>query len=130
MSELLVLSLNHRTAPVEIRENLSFSKDSLMETCQKILKLPYVEEVLILSTCNRTELIVSLSDLEQEPRSLINFLAEEKKVSRVEIKQYLYSYPSLDAVYHVFRVACGLDSMILGETQITGQLKESYELAF
>lgn len=130
MSEFFVLGLNHRTAPVEIRENLSFSRDSLMEACQKLLKFPYIEEVLILSTCNRTELIVSLSDLEQGRRTLINFLAEEKKASSAEIKQYLYSYPSLDAVYHVFRVACGLDSMILGETQITGQLKESYELAF
>ena len=130
MSELLVLGLNHRTAPVEIREMVSFSKESLIEACQKLLKLPYIEEALILSTCNRTELIVSLADLEQGRRVLINFLAEEKKISRAEFKDYLYSYPSLDAVYHIFRVACGLDSMVLGEHQITGQLKEAYEFAF
>ena len=130
MSELLVLGLNHRTAPVEIREKVSFSKESLIEACQKLLKLPYVEEALILSTCNRTELIVFLTDLEQGRRVLINFLAEEKKISRAEFKDYLYSYPSLDAVYHIFRVACSLDSMVLGEHQITGQLKEAYKLAF
>ncbi len=130
MSELLVLGLNHRTAPVEIREKVSFSKESLIEASQKILKLPYVEEALILSTCNRTEFIVALNDLEQGRRVLINYLAEEKKISKAEFKDYLYAYPSLDGVYHVFRVACGLDSMVLGESQITGQLKESYEFAF
>lgn len=130
MSELLVLGLSHRTAPIEIRETLSFSKESLIKACQKILQFPYAEEVLILSTCNRTELIVSVSDLEKGRQILINFLAGEKNVSGAEIKRYLYSHSSLNAVYHVFRVACGLDSMVLGETQITGQLKESYELAF
>lgn len=130
MSELMVLGFNHRTAPVEIREKLAFSRDELIEACRKVLKLPYVEEALILSTCNRTELIVSLTDLEQGREILINFLAEEKQISRSEFENCLYSYPSLDAVFHVFRVICGLDSMVLGESQITGQLKEAYELSF
>ncbi|MFQ6069641.1 MAG: glutamyl-tRNA reductase [Candidatus Aminicenantales bacterium] len=130
MSELLVLGLNHRTAPVEIRERLAFSRDELVESCRKLLKLPYVEEALILSTCNRTELIVFLTDPEQGREILISFLAEEKQISRSEFEDCLYSYPSLDAVFHVFRVICGLDSMVLGEPQITGQLKEAYELSF
>lgn len=130
MSELLILGLNHRTAPVTIREKVSFSRESLIETCQKLLKLPYAEEALILSTCNRTELIVSVTDLEQGRRVLADFLAQEKNITRAELKDYLYFYPSLDAVSHVFRVACGLDSMILGESQITGQLKEAYKLSF
>ncbi len=127
--DLLVMGINHRTAPVEMREKISFAKSELSEFCRKLLKLPSVTEAVILSTCNRTEIIVGLTEIQKTKEMLLNFLTEEKKVNKEEIQPYFYFYSSLDAVDHIFRVVCGLDSMVLGETQITGQLKESYQTA-
>lgn len=126
---LLVMGLNHRTAPVEIREKISFSKSELEEACRKIALLPSITEAVVLSTCNRTEIIVGQTEIQKTKEMLLNFLIEQKKVKKEEIQPYFYFYSSLKAVDHIFRVVCGLDSMVLGETQITGQLKESYQVA-
>jgi glutamyl-tRNA reductase len=120
---LLVVGLNHRTAPVEVRERIVFDASRLPQALAALSALPGVEEAAIVSTCNRTELYCAVTD---GSAALADWLAVQSGVSLADC---LYRIGGEEAVRHVFAVAAGLDSMILGEPQILGQLKDAYRAA-
>ena len=122
----LVTGLNHTTAPVELRERLAIAKEALPETTRALLGEPGVKEAMILSTCNRVELLVSHNGLEPQ---LPGFLAEHFRLDRSLLEPHLYRYQDEEAVRHMFRVASSLDSMVVGEAQILGQVKQSWNVA-
>jgi len=124
---LLTLGLNHNTAPLEIREKVVFAPDRITNSLQSLTNLSSVEEAAILSTCNRTEIYCDLA--QQRPEDLIAWLAEQHGLNHQDIKSYLYTHSDLNSIKHMSRVACGLDSMILGEPQILGQMKSAYQHA-
>lgn len=122
----LVTGLNHKTAPVELRERLAIGQDALGETTRALLARPGVQEAMILSTCNRVELLVAHNGLEPQ---LPEFLAEHFSLDRSMLEPHLYRYQDEEAVRHMFRVAASLDSMVVGEAQILGQVKQSWNVA-
>ncbi len=124
---LVALGINHRTAPVEIREKVAFGGEHIADALRDLAALPSVYEAAILSTCNRTEIYCALQDDGFEV--LTDWLAGFHRLDPARIHPHLYSFPNDDAVRHLLRVAGGLDSMILGEPQILGQMKEAYQLA-
>ncbi len=123
---LLVTGLNHRNAPVELREKVAISPDELPAALAALHAHPHVQEAVILSTCNRVELFVTYS--EQVP-DLMQFLATRFPVSEGELRAHLYQHRDTEAVRHLFRVASSLDSMVVGEPQILGQVKEAFAAA-
>lgn len=128
---ILLVGLNHKTAPVEIREKLSFTNASLHPlTLIKQSQLP-VREAFFLSTCNRVEFLFVLHNEKKEDflSKLEEFLSKISGLPFDSLHTYLYLYENREAVRHLFEVACGLDSMVLGEPQILGQLKEAYRKA-
>lgn len=126
---IIVVGVNYKSTPLEIRERLSFNIEEQKTALNKIVKVPSVGECVILSTCNRTEVYI-YSDNPHFDSSLIeNLLCEIKGLELYELKKYFYIYASAKAVKHLFKVACGLDSMVLGEDQILGQVKDAYELS-
>ena len=122
----LVIGINHRTAPVEIREKIVFAAPELPTALRELTRIAGVREAAILSTCNRTELYCYIDDGEAP---LVPWLLHWHKVDPHEIEGCVYQYKGQAAVQHAFAVASGLDSMILGEPQILGQLKEAYRAA-
>ncbi|MHB1418629.1 MAG: glutamyl-tRNA reductase [Bacillota bacterium] len=126
---ILVVGLNHRTAPVEIREKLAISRDDLPEALDSLRHKPHVEGCAILSTCNRTEIYAAVTDVDAGLDAVKKFLSQSCGLPSREFMDYLYNHTLYDAVRHLFRVASGLDSMILGETQILGQVREAYQCA-
>jgi len=124
---LLTLGLNHNTAPIEIREKLVFSPERLSHSLQSLTELTSVEEAAILSTCNRTEIYCDTAN--QQTDEIIAWLATQHQLHEDSIREYLYSHTEHDSIKHMSRVACGLDSMVLGEPQILGQMKTAYQHA-
>ena len=121
--KLTVIGLNHQTAPLAIREQLAFAAAALPEAVRD-LSVNAAAEAVILSTCNRTELYC-VGDAEM----IINWLADYQGVNADDIRPYLYTLGCSETIRHAFRVACGLDSMVLGEAQILGQMKEAVRIA-
>jgi glutamyl-tRNA reductase len=119
--QLYALGLNHHTAPLAIRERVAFGPGSLGRALHELTNGQAACEAAILSTCNRTELYFT----GQEPRYAADWLARFHSLPLGDISPYLYSHPEREAVRHVFRVASGLDSMVLGEPQILGQVKDA-----
>ncbi|MGB9826621.1 MAG: glutamyl-tRNA reductase, partial [Desulfofundulus sp.] len=126
---IIAVGVNHRTAPVEIRERLSFSEHSLETSLARLNSYPAIEGCVILSTCNRTEIYAATRELDEGLNAVWDFLSCKSEVDISEIKNYTYAHALYDAIRHLFRVAAGLDSMILGETQILGQVRHAYQLA-
>ncbi|NLP37061.1 MAG: glutamyl-tRNA reductase [Firmicutes bacterium] len=126
MSEILVVGINHKTATVEVREKLAFSKSQLAQALAFLRTLDEVYEAVIISTCNRTEIYSFGKDGESLLDATLIMLEKIKKIDPHTIRSYLYTYGQEEAVRHLFRVTAGLDSMILGETQILGQVKTAY----
>ncbi len=120
---VLCTGLNHKTAPLEIREKLSFSKDNLQEALLDLRS--HVSEGVILSTCNRTEIYTVATEPETTAQAIIRFLSQFHHLSAESFAPHLYNYQDTHAVRHLFRVASGLDSMILGESQILGQVRDA-----
>jgi len=118
---LYTLGLNHQTAPLAVRERIAFSPDALGHALRDLLARPKVKEAAILSTCNRTEVYVHGA----EPQPVARWLEEFHRVPADSLSPYLYTLPRERAVTHAFRVASGLDSMVLGEPQILGQMKQA-----
>lgn len=121
-----LIGVNHRTAPVEVRERLAIPESRLAEATRRLAGHPGVEEAMVLSTCNRVELLARVSNGQADLRS---FLGEYFEVDAAAYAPHLYEREGREAVRHVFRVAASLDSMIVGEPQILGQVKESYAVA-
>ncbi len=124
---LIALGINHRTAPIELREQVAITGERVSDALRDLAALPTVSEAAILSTCNRTELYCGLADNRAD--TLSEWLAQFHALDPADIRPHLYSFPDAAAVRHLLRVAGGLDSMILGEPQILGQMKEAYQVA-
>jgi glutamyl-tRNA reductase len=123
---LQILGLNHNTAPIEIREQVVFAGDEVGRAIVRLAEIDGVEEAVLLSTCNRTELYVFSDDDGRD--QLQAWLHDERNLDPA-FTDSLFRLDADDAIRHIFRVACGLDSMVLGETQILGQLKDAYRAA-
>lgn len=126
---VVVVSVNYRTAPVEIREKLTFNQTELAEAMKALQKQKSMLENVIVSTCNRTEIYAVVDQLNTGRYYIKTFLADWFGLDKEQIVPYLRIYEEREAIEHLFRVACGLDSMILGETQILGQVRTSFLLA-
>ena len=124
---LLALGINHNTAPVELREQVAFTPDALVEALESLCQQHEVEETVILSTCNRTEIYVQGSDTSIE--YLASWLAGFHGLDEQVVKNHSYSHQDEKAILHIMRVASGLDSLILGEPQILGQVKQAFASA-
>ena len=127
--KLFITGLNHRTAPVEVRERLAFAEQGLPEALGILKGRPGLLEGMILSTCNRVEITVTADEQADAEGAVEHFLAESGAVERAWVSPYLYRHDGADAIRHLFRVASSLDSMVVGEPQILGQLKNAYTLA-
>ena len=126
---VLLAGVSHQTAPVEVRERLAISAGGFKRAYARLKSCPDIEGAVILSTCNRTEVYATARDIEPGMQSLRNFLVELSGMESSELDKYIYQPNCHDAILHIFRVAAGLDSMIVGESQIIGQVKEAYQLA-
>lgn len=124
---LITLGINHKTAPLELRERLAFTPQSLPEALDSLKKLAHVEEASILSTCNRTEIYCVTT--ENSDQTIIQWFSKFHGLDEDLIKEHLYLYTHEDTIRHAMEVASGLDSMVLGEPQIAGQMKSAYALA-
>ena len=122
---LFTLGINHRTAPLSVREQVAFHAEELRRALGDLAGRARAHEVAILSTCNRTELYCQA----ESPQVIGQWLSEYRRVPHGDIEPYLYVHPEREAVRHAFRVASGLDSMVLGEPQILGQMKEAIRIA-
>lgn len=127
--KFLLTGLNHRTAPVEIRERIAFDEGALPDALDKLKRRPGVLEGMILSTCNRVEIAVTADEGAEVQGGMDAFLADARNVEPKLVTPYLYRYDGSDAIRHLFRVASSLDSMVVGEPQILGQLKSAYAVA-
>jgi glutamyl-tRNA reductase len=123
--KLFAVGLNHQTAPIDLRERLAFTTTQLPEALRTIAQLIHTQETAILSTCNRTEVYCAAHSITPLETTLIEWLAEHKQIPIAELRQHLYILPQQETVQHAFRVASGLDSMVLGEPQILGQMKQA-----
>jgi glutamyl-tRNA reductase len=127
--KLWVTGLNHRTAPVSVRERLAFASEELQAALAVLMARPGVHEGMILSTCNRVEIAVAADDT-VDPKSFVEaFLSEAKRLDLQSLQPHLYNHEGREAIRHLFRVAASLDSMVVGEPQILGQLKSAYSVA-
>ncbi len=125
---LFVLGINHTTAPVALREKFAFAPEHLTQAARSLAAVPGVAESALLSTCNRTELYCNLVDHAAD-NAVSGWLCTAHQLSAQELSPYLYRHTNQEAVRHIMRVAAGLDSMILGEPQILGQMKTAYQHA-
>jgi len=126
---LVAIGVNHRTAPVEVREKLAFGKAGLSTAALEMRQLPMVNGLVALSTCNRTEIYAAVTHLDEGLAALKRYLCERAKLDEQEAFRYFQSWTCYEVINHLFRVAAGLDSMVLGETEILGQVRDAYETA-
>ncbi|WP_341503416.1 glutamyl-tRNA reductase [Gallaecimonas sp. GXIMD4217] len=122
---LLAVGINHKTAPVELREKVAFGPEALPRALAEMPAKAGVEEVVLLSTCNRTEIYCRA----QSPAQVRQWLAEFHQLDDLELANHLYVHEEDEAIRHLLRVACGLDSLVLGEPQILGQIKQAFSQA-
>ncbi|HEY2930567.1 MAG TPA: glutamyl-tRNA reductase [Acidobacteriota bacterium] len=127
--KLILVGTNHRMAPVEVRERLAFNSDKMDSALRDLVGLGGVSEAVILSTCNRVEIIAAAEEQNAAFERLKEFVARYHGLSTATLEPYLYQYAAQDAVRHLFRVASSLDSMVVGEAQILGQVKEAFSRA-
>ncbi|MDP2689290.1 MAG: glutamyl-tRNA reductase [Deltaproteobacteria bacterium] len=126
---LIIVGLNHKTSPVEIREKLSFPAQSIGEPLKRLTGGYGLTEGVILSTCNRVEVLAITGDMEKGVWQIKRFLSEFHGIPLAKLDEHLYVHQGEEAVKHLFRVGAGLDSMVMGEPQILGQVKDSYGYA-
>ena len=124
---MVVFGINHKTAPVAIREKINFSSVSIQQALKQCMQQTGANEVVILSTCNRTEIYYCLEQAAQKP--LIAWLCEHHRIDHASLQPFIYNHTGIEAVRHILRVASSLDSMILGEPQVLGQIKDAYKNA-
>lgn len=125
--QLLAIGLNHTTAPIEVRERVNFSPERIQAALHDLIERELAQEVVIVSTCNRTELYYG--DKNNTAEVIINWLSHYHNIPHQQLQNHLYIYSQASAIRHLLRVACGLNSMILGEPQILGQIKSAYQVA-
>ncbi|MBE9167237.1 glutamyl-tRNA reductase [Pleurocapsales cyanobacterium LEGE 06147] len=126
---IVVVGLSHKTAAVEVREKLSIPEAKMEEAIAQLRSYPHVEEVAIISTCNRLEIYAIIKETEQGVVEITQFLAEKGKISLYELRRHLFTLLHEDALRHLMRVSAGLESLVLGEGQILAQVKNTHKLA-
>ncbi|MDH4161632.1 MAG: glutamyl-tRNA reductase [Nitrospirota bacterium] len=126
---IVVVGLSHKTAPVEVREKLSFPEATVADALKKLMTYEGIRECLILSTCNRVEIYTVVEESVKGTESIKQFISEYHNLSREALEKSLYIYPESQGVRHTFRVASSLDSLVVGEPQILGQLKDAFDFA-
>ena len=124
---LLALGINYTTAPVSIRERLAFPAEILNDAVKDLWQQQYISEAAILSTCNRTEIYCKAQNSNLDP--VIDWISRHRQLRHTEFQPYLYAHTDNALIRHIFRVASGLESMVLGEPQILGQMKTAYQTA-
>ncbi len=129
MSELLALGVSHKTAPLDLRERLSLTEGRAVSALNELTGSEGIHEAAALSTCNRTELYLVVSDPVEAESTALGVLTRQAEIRPTELLGHLYSLRSGEAANHLFQVTAGLDSMIVGEAEIQGQVKRAYELA-
>jgi len=125
LSFFSITGLNHKTAPVELREKLSFAGEKYDNAINELKKIDEIEEFVLLSTCNRTEFLFR-SD-HDGAQKVLDFLCQKGDISETELKDYIYELDEFEALTHLYRVGAGLNSLVIGETQILGQVKTAFE---
>ena len=128
-ANLILVGVNHKTTPVEIRERLAFTKGKIEDSVERLVGFPDIIEHTILSTCNRVEIYARVSNQDSGIDFIKQFICDFHDLSPMELEEHFYSFRNEEAVEHLFRVSSSLDSMVLGETQILGQVKDAYSLA-
>jgi len=126
---LILVGVNHKSTPVEIREKLAFTKGKIEDSANRLINYPEIIEHTILSTCNRVEIYARASNQDSGIDFIKKFICDFHDLSPVELEDHFYSYKDEMAIEHLFRVSSSLDSMIIGEAQILGQVKDAYSLA-
>src|SRR5437868_6337670 len=126
---LLLVGISHRTAPVELRERVDFQARGVAEALRALTERGSTREAVVVSTCNRAELYVACDEAEATRQDLIRFVSDFNAVSPAEIAPHVYEVTDLDVARHLFRVAAGLDSLVVGEPQILGQVKDAHTVA-
>ena len=129
MSELLALGISHKTAPVELRERVALPEGRAASVLRELVSTEDIHEAVALSTCNRTELYLAVGDDVEAETTALGILARQADIRPTELVSHLYSIRNREAARHLFRVTAGLDAMVVGETEIQGQVKRAYELA-
>ncbi len=124
---IIALGLNHRSAPIEVRERVAFVPERMQDALRELVSLPHVHEGAILSTCNRTEVYAQVA--RQGDEELVHWFPRPHGLKVEDVRPYLYLHHEDQAIRHLLRVSCGLDSLVLGEPQILGQIKTAYALA-
>jgi glutamyl-tRNA reductase len=127
--KIILWGLNHKTAPVEVRERLAIAAENLAEVTRQLLEAPGTRECMVLSTCNRVEFVTCHDDGASTAPDVLRFLENHFSVDASDLRPHFYEYREREAIQHLFRVASSLDSMVVGEPQILGQVKESYAVA-
>ncbi len=128
--EIVIVGMNHRSAPIEVRESVAFESSYVLEALTRLRGYPSIQESVILSTCNRVEVVAAAADGGAASEEIKAFLDEQKaRKSHASLDDHVYIYQGPEAVRHLFRVAASLDSMVVGEPQILGQLKQYYNAA-
>lgn len=125
----VVIGLNHKTADVELREKLAFNGPKLEEGIRQIRALPEIREAVIVSTCNRVEIYLTVKDAGKAFESVKDFFVRFFDIRKESLDNALYLYDGMEAVRHIFKVSSSLDSMVVGEPQILGQIKDAFEFA-
>jgi len=128
MNEIVLIGINHKTAPVELRECIAFTENESESAVRELAGKAPIKEVLLFSTCNRVEVLVVTTDYTAAVDVTKNYIAEANKIPRHEFEDSLYIHAGEEAVRHIFRVASSLDSMVVGEPQILGQVKDAYRM--
>jgi len=129
MSELLALGVSHKTAPVALRERLAFSEDQAIEFASSTLATTEVREAVVISTCNRTEIYLVVGDSVRAEGDVLGLLAQRADIRPTELAETIYCPRNCDAARHLYRVTAGLESMIVGEAEIQGQVRRAHEAA-
>ena len=127
--DILVVGLNHKTAPVEVRETLAFNEQTVARALIELKERMPGAEVVVLSTCNRVEMYVASAEVEKLSDGIVRFLADFHEIGPERFEPHLYYYYDRDAVRHLFTVGSSLDSLVVGEAEILGQVKKAYMLA-
>jgi glutamyl-tRNA reductase len=129
MLDILLIGINHKTAPVEVRECIAFSEEESKSALHALLRKPNIKEALLFSTCNRVEVVLVTDNVSLAIEAAKAFISEFNKIPLALFEDALYIHHGLEAVRHIFRVASSLDSMVVGEPQILGQVKAAYRTA-
>ena len=129
MLDIVLLGINHKTAPIEVRECIAFSEDESKSALHSLQRKSFIKEALLFSTCNRVEILLVTNNKTRAVEETKEFIAAFNKIPLEKFEDALYIHEGDDAVRHVFRVASSLDSMVVGEPQILGQVKEAYRIA-